>query len=380
MPSRVVPTTGGPARDAEVSAGDAAIQTFADATTPGAGPDAGAPADAAPLDNAGLSTEICAGACTSEAYPCVPLSGTEFTCQGQLADWPMPDSVPGAKFAPSYDLLSKPGVVIDLVTGLEWQRAVPDIYPGCTVHYGETGPTASMVHPTDADACRRDEALAYCYALKLGDETDWRVPTRIELASLLDDTRKGLTLDTEVFLGHANGFFWIADKGPSTTSGWALDFENGDAAAPGPFSLGGFTGGRYVRCVRGHGFAKGVPATRYRSSGASSDVYDERTKLSWRRSSGEAVDWATAKAACDSGLVTSQTRLPTRKELLTLVDPLRTNPTLDPNAFYNAPADWFWTSTPVADRAASAHWAVSFENGASSTRPDLQLARARCVY
>jgi len=57
------------------------------------------------------------------------------------------------------------GIVTDLVTGLVWQRGV----------------TAASFTFT--------EAASYCAGLELGDEGDFRVPTRIELVSLLELSR-----------------------------------------------------------------------------------------------------------------------------------------------------------------------------------------------
>jgi hypothetical protein len=44
----------------------------------------------------------------------------------------MPDALPGATFAPSYDVDSIPGETIDGVTGLIWQQTLPNAYPRCT--------------------------------------------------------------------------------------------------------------------------------------------------------------------------------------------------------------------------------------------------------
>ncbi|ASK91845.1 MULTISPECIES: Lcl C-terminal domain-containing protein [Xanthomonas] len=55
-------------------------------------------------------------------------------------------------------------------------------------------------------------------------------------------------------------------------------------------------------------------------------------------------------------------RLPTRQELLSLVDLTRHAPAIDTDAFPNFPSQWFWTSDLCAWSPASA-WGVYFGSG-----------------
>ena len=71
------------------------------------------------------------------------------------------------------------GTVRDNVTGLAWQRRAP---------------TGTFTW---------DQALAYCSGLTLGGYDDWRVPTRIELTSIVDFTRSGAKLDASAFAGES---------------------------------------------------------------------------------------------------------------------------------------------------------------------------------
>ena len=54
-------------------------------------------------------------------------------------------------------------------------------------------------------------------------------------------------------------------------------------------------------------------------------------------------------------------RLPTREELLTIVDLTRYSPAIDP-IFVNTKCSWYWTSTPYAGYSDGA-WIVYFANG-----------------
>ena len=55
-------------------------------------------------------------------------------------------------------------------------------------------------------------------------------------------------------------------------------------------------------------------------------------------------------------------RLPTRAELLTLVDRSRYNPAIDTTFFPDTHNDWYWTSTACA-WSSSLAWCVDFSDG-----------------
>lgn len=105
-------------------------------------------------------------------------------------------------------------------------------------------------------------------------------------------------------------------------------------------------------------------------------VLDTLTKLVWQRQvSTPTMNLAAAKAYClNAGL-----RLPTAKELLSIVDFTvpSPGPTIDHDAFPNTPAESFWTSSlnslPALPRV------VSFENGSSGSSVAGSLNGVRCV-
>ena len=71
-------------------------------------------------------------------------------------------------------------------------------------------------------------------------------------------------------------------------------------------------------------------------------------------------------------------RLPSLKELGSLVDDIRTNPAMDP-AFTDAPAEKFWTSTANANLGASVY-GILFTEGESDLGQGLTMPlRVRCV-
>ena len=92
------------------------------------------------------------------------------------------------------------------------------------------------------------------------------------------------------------------------------------------------------------------------------DVADKR--MTWQ----EAKDYA---ANLGNGW-----RLPTRTELLTLVDDTRYDPAC--SVFPDCTGEWFWTSTPWAGSSSYA-WVVSFGNGVASYLGVGNNYRVRCV-
>jgi hypothetical protein len=99
-------------------------------------------------------------------------------------------------------------------------------------------------------------------------------------------------------------------------------------------------------------------------------VTDTKTGLQWVKDhnvlggkfSGE-MNHKTAQEECKKLNVGGKKdwRLPTREELLSIVDLTRRNPAVDPK-FANTKSSWYWTSTPVAGYSSVA-WCVGFDYG-----------------
>jgi hypothetical protein len=115
------------------------------------------------------------------------------------------------------------------------------------------------------------------------------------------------------------------------------------------------------------------------------EVRDAFTGLIWLRAPTAPATFAGALAACPSASATY--RLPTLKELLTLVDEqphddyengARVPKAIDGNAFPSTPADLFWSGSSNAADATTA-WAVDFKTGAASAHPKTEAHLVRCV-
>ncbi|MEJ2790112.1 MULTISPECIES: DUF1566 domain-containing protein [unclassified Pseudoxanthomonas] len=93
-------------------------------------------------------------------------------------------------------------------------------------------------------------------------------------------------------------------------------------------------------------------------------VVDTTTSLEWlRKPLAGRYEHQQAIDACEAvALVGGGFRLPTRAELLTLVDITKFDPAIDTEAFPDIKGGWFWTSDLCAWSSASA-WYVYFDYG-----------------
>lgn len=117
-----------------------------------------------------------------------------------------------------------------------------------------------------------------------------------------------------------------------------------------------------------------APAGRYAVEGGV--VLDTKTGLRWQQMvSSPATKWTGALRYCKAlslGGFTSGWRVPSMKELRTLVDESRYNPAIDTTTFPGvasagspgSPATFFWSSTPVATFPIMA-WYVDFYAGSA---------------
>lgn len=203
----------------------------------------------------GTGTEACAdrdecaqsNVCNSD-YPCSNLE-PGYSCRGEFAEWPMPDSSTGSGTKPSYTITTggaTGGTVVDNVTGLMWQRDLPataelptvPTYPGCTKTPGSPTPAGTL--------CTFPEGESYCASLTLGGHSDWRLPTKIELESIVDVTSVQPSIDGNAFPSTPQGLTWTSSPYTGSSSGamWAVEFVHGFSGT------NGVSNGGPVRCVR----------------------------------------------------------------------------------------------------------------------------------
>ncbi|WP_282266547.1 DUF1566 domain-containing protein [Stenotrophomonas sp. PS02298] len=88
----------------------------------------------------------------------------------------------------------------------------------------------SLGSKDDADEGMTQEACeARCRELTLLSVNDWRLPTRAELAALVDDTRHEPAIDTSLFPGVEPRWHWTSTPcAGSSASAWYVYFGNGN--------------------------------------------------------------------------------------------------------------------------------------------------------
>lgn len=319
--------------DAESNAGDATQRPLDAAVDEASAPDSAAarlppePLPACPFE----------GVCPLEnVYPCVPSDDAQgYECRGQYAAWPMPDPQPGGKTAPRYTDMPELGAVLDENTGLLWQREPPATYPGCSGNR----------EGTRGDSCTLAEALDYCSQLQLASKR-WRLPSRIELESLLDVTSNsiGATIDREHFPNTAADNHWSSSPSVLTVSppdfGYLVNFGTGLALVVQKSNAA------RVRCVRSERTPNAPPSERFLRSGTGQTVRDRFTKLEWLLAFSEPLSvYDEAVAYCDH----DGFRLPTWKEALTLANMVSETSAVFPE-LGGRTITAIWTTTPFPFR------------------------------
>lgn len=116
---------------------------------------------------------------------------------------------------------------------------------------------------------------------------------------------------------------------------------------------------------------------------------DTLTGLLWQRGASiSTYDWSGAKRYCEELSLadfSSGWRLPTRVELLTLVDYTKLAPAINSNVFPNTPfapasgslTEYFWSSSPSTEEGKA--WMVSFRAGGFNKIDTYNTFYARCV-
>jgi hypothetical protein len=263
---------------------------------------------------------------------------------GPWAAWPMPNDPSTGLPNPMHYTVCGDGTVRDDVTGLVWAQSA--------VRWSANG----------------------CENLALASG-GWHLATRIEMVSLLEFSAVWgkATLNATAFPASLDDLY-ASSSHPAVNSSypsnwtWSLDFANG-LIMPKNFVDG-------ARCVRS---ASASPPPGHYSQIAPGEVRDAYTGLVWQHPAGSVGSLAEAIAYCPSiGLNGNAWRLPSLKELLTLVDETTANPAIDANAFPGTAPDALVSSTP-SDLPTPVRWFVDFHDGVASTIFVDTIYSVRCV-
>jgi hypothetical protein len=254
-------------------------------------------------------------------------------------------AVSGLPNPATYEPSASGNRVTDQVTRLVWQRHV------------------------DARTFTWEAAKQYCSCLVVDDTDGWRLPSRIELVSLVDWSLTSPSIDLHAFPATTNENFWAASPviiNPGLA--YLSFFLNGHTT---------YSDVEYeyrVRCVQSKDATAGE---RYTVTDVT--VFDTRTQLTWQRTfPSDRYSWDDATSYCASlALPGAGWRLPSINELQTLVDD-SVNPSIDKQTFPETPSEYFWSSSRVIDDATRA-WTTFFTNGSTYSFAKAATKNVRCV-
>lgn len=253
---------------------------------------------------------------------------------------------PGLPNAASYTATAT--VVADKISGLTWER----------------GQDSSLV--------AWNEAQAYCAGLSLDGCNAWRVPQRSELASLVDHTRSGIDIDPSFPQTPVDTTWWSGTTlAGSVNNAWVVNFINGNTFDQLKTDL------CHVRCV--YGALGAAPPARYMIPGDGT-VIDLDTKLVWQRTvDAGSYSWNAAATYCTTtALPGTGWRVPSVRELESIIDSTQQSPPIDGTTFPATPKTGFWTSTIFVDGNSTA-MIVNLSDGTVQNEADSVQHAVRCV-
>ena len=245
------------------------------------------------------------------------------------------------------------GIVLDQNTGLVWEK-----------NGQQTGGARNYADTWTA-----------CDNLARGGLSDWRVPSLAEFHSIVDFSTAIPYVPT-VLEDIAQSDYWTSTTANAAYASNAnVMVRLGSAADIYPSDR---SGSKFVRCVRGTALTQGSFVNN-----GNGTISDNATKLMWQQQDDATQrTWANALAYCEGLSLASKTdwRMPSRKELWTIIDPNRTNPAMNTGVFLGVQPWYYWSAT----RYLSSAGAVDGMYGGNSwpSQPGLGMTGSyytRCV-
>jgi alpha-tubulin suppressor-like RCC1 family protein len=250
-------------------------------------------------------------------------------------------------------------MVRDNITGLIWEVKTDDgsIHDKDNTYtwYDSNPETNGGDAGTEGDGTDTEDFIKMLNDIKYGGFNDWRLPTMKELISLANFGKAGPPINTSYFPKTKSVLYWSCNyKASSVKNALGVTFGFGSCWFTSKSSS------YYVRAVRSkkcRSFEKFVINDH-------ETVTDTFTGLMWQKESSlNGMNWQRAiehgKALSISDY--NDWRLPTIKELFTIVDFLR-YPAINKNIFDGHLPAFYWSSTPTANNIDPA-WVIDFEHG-----------------
>ncbi|MBW2312210.1 MAG: DUF1566 domain-containing protein [Deltaproteobacteria bacterium] len=239
------------------------------------------------------------------------------------------------------------GTVTDNVTGLMWQQEDDD------------------TTRTWADAC------SYCEDLTLAGYSDWRLPSKKELISIVDYGTYSPYIDATYFSSTNEWFYWCSTiVANDSTWAWDVFFGAGDVGSHNKSST------YYVRCVRGGEYI----INGHFTDNGDATVTDGNTGLTWQQGEAGQMNWEDAICYCEDLSLAGYIdwRLPNIKELESITDDSLFAPAIDANFFPSVQTYNYFSST-TCNNTSSNVWGVGFDGGHLNYSNKSDNFYVRCV-
>lgn len=234
------------------------------------------------------------------------------------------------------------GTITDNITGLMWQQA-------------------------DGGEMTFENALIYCNTLTFAGYSDWRLPSPKESFSILNQQYSNPATNTTFFTITAADYWWTNTfQVNDSNKVWVTNAGGGIGNHPKTETLSaGGTKKFHVRAVRDTTTPVIIP--NHFTDNADGTVTDNLTQLVWQQvPNATALSWEQAIGYAESLSLAGYNdwRLPNIKELQSLNDDSRYNPSVATNFFSNVGVGNYWSSTtlkPNPTNPSSAwYWNTSF--------------------
>ena len=266
--------------------------------------------------------------------------------------------------------------ITDNNTGLLWQKCMAGRvnnatcdYPGNNVPYlfnwyqatGTTDATSNPAGPYYRNVCG-----------ELG--SGWRLPTNLELMSIMDYSLQSPAIQAAYFPNTVNGLWTSLPAVSEENESWTVTLNGGINFTSIFYSSCG------VRCVHGG------QTTQSLHDNGNGTVTDTSTGLMWQQGEPGSMTLVNALNYCETLIYPPSSgytdwRLPNIKELVSLVDYAHAIPAFNSTLFPNVIENYYWSSTPAISGGKAvgqwvlAPWDGELANGASST----STYNVRCV-
>lgn len=240
---------------------------------------------------------------------------------------------------PPFFINNSNGTITDTVTSLMWQQV-------------------------DGGEMTFDKATTYANDLVLGGFSDWRMPTVLELHSILHLDKNNPALNTTYFTSPTAQYWWSGQKQVNdATKAWCANAGGGIGNHPVSETIS--AGGAkkfHVRTVRDISTPTTI-ATRFIDN-KNGTTTDQLTGLIWQQIPTDSMTWEQALITAEN-LVSggsNQWRMPNIKELQSISEVSIYNPSISKTYFSGISTAFYWSSTSLANQSTRA-WYLDTQFG-----------------